>query len=124
MLQWFKGGKTNICYNSLDRHVEAGLGDKIAFFWEGNDPGVDDKLTYKELLERVCQLSNYLRDQGVKKGDAVAIYMPMLVELPIAMLACARIGAVHSVRICSFVARHCCFWHDVITLSACHHVEV
>ncbi len=70
------------------------------------------------------QLSNYLRDQGVKKGDAVAIYMPMLVELPIAMLACARIGAVHSVRICSFVARHCCFWHDVITLSACHHVEV
>jgi acetyl-CoA synthetase len=124
MLQWFKGGKTNICYNSLDRHVEAGLGDKIAFFWEGNDPGVDDKLTYKELLEHVCQLSNYLRDQGVKKGDAVAIYMPMLVELPIAMLACARIGAVHSVRICSFVARHCCFWHDVITLSVCHHVEV
>ncbi len=72
----------------------------------------------------LLQLSNYLRDQGVKKGDAVAIYMPMLVELPIAMLACARIGAVHSVRICSFVARHCCFWHDVITLSACHHVEV
>ncbi len=56
MLQWFKGGKTNICYNSLDRHVDAGLGDKIAFFWEGNDPGVDDKLTYKELLERVCQV--------------------------------------------------------------------
>ncbi|CAM6025844.1 unnamed protein product [Sphagnum balticum] len=103
-IEWFKGGKTNICYNSLDRHVEAGLGDKIAFFWEGNDPGVDDKLTYKELLERVCQLSNYLRDQGVKKGDAVAIYMPMLVELPIAMLACARIGAVHSVVFAGFSA--------------------
>lgn len=56
MLQWFKGGQTNICYNALDRHVKAGLGDKIAFFWEGNDPGVDDKLTYTQLLERVCQV--------------------------------------------------------------------
>jgi acyl-coenzyme A synthetase/AMP-(fatty) acid ligase len=72
----------------------------------------------------LLQLSNYLRDQGVKKGDAVAIYMPMLVELPIAMLACARIGAVHSVRMWSLVGRHCCFWHNVITLSVCHHVEV
>ncbi|XP_024389050.1 acetyl-coenzyme A synthetase, chloroplastic/glyoxysomal [Physcomitrium patens] len=103
-VEWFKGGQTNICYNALDRHVEAGFGDKVAFFWEGNDTGVDATLTYKEVLERVCQLANYLRSQGVKKGDAVAIYMPMLAELPIAMLACARIGAVHSVVFAGFSA--------------------
>jgi acetyl-CoA synthetase len=103
-IEWFKGGQTNICYNAIDRHVEAGLGDKIAIYWEGNDTGVDSTLTYKELLERVCQLANYLRSQGVKKGDAVAIYMPMLAELPMAMLACARIGAVHSVVFGGFSA--------------------
>uniref|UniRef100_A0A7I4BQZ6 acetate--CoA ligase n=1 Tax=Physcomitrium patens TaxID=3218 RepID=A0A7I4BQZ6_PHYPA len=103
-VEWFKGGQTNICYNAIDRHVEAGLGDKVAFYWEGNDLGVDASLTYKEVLEKVCQLANYLRSQGVKKGDAVAIYMPMLAELPIAMLACARIGAVHSVVFAGFSA--------------------
>lgn len=103
-VEWFKGGKTNICYNALDRHVQAGKGDEIAFYWEGNSPGVDGRLTYKELLERVCQLANFLKDKGVKKGDAVAIYLPMLVELPIAMLACARIGAVHSVVFAGFSA--------------------
>ncbi|KAH7332178.1 hypothetical protein KP509_20G073600 [Ceratopteris richardii] len=103
-VEWFKGGKTNICYNALDRHVHAGKGDQIAFYWEGNSPGLDASLTYNQLLQQVCQLANFLKDKGVKKGDAVAIYLPMLMELPIAMLACARIGAVHSVIFAGFSA--------------------
>ncbi|KAG0459676.1 hypothetical protein HPP92_022804 [Vanilla planifolia] len=101
-IEWFKGGKTNICHNALDRNVEAGSGDKVALYWEGNEPGQDGKLTYKELLKKVCQLANYLRHVGVRKGDAVVIYLPMLMQLPIAMLACARIGAVHSVVFAGF----------------------
>ncbi|CAA6668124.1 unnamed protein product [Spirodela intermedia] len=97
-IEWFKGATTNICYNALDRIIGRGDGNKIALYWEGNEPGHDAKLTYNELLEKVCQLANYLKDIGVKKGDAVVIYLPMLMELPIAMLACARIGAVHSVE--------------------------
>jgi len=96
-ISWFDGGVTNICYNALDRHVEAGNGDKVAFYWEGNDVGEDSKMTYSEVLESVSRLANHLRAQGVKKGDVVQVYMPMVCELPIAMLACARIGAVHSV---------------------------
>lgn len=103
-IEWFKGGLTNICYNALDRNIEAGNGEKIAIYWEGNEPGHDGYLTYNELLEKVCQLSNYLKDIGVGKGDAVVIYLPMLMELPIAMLACARIGAVHSVVFAGFSA--------------------
>ncbi|KAG9447374.1 hypothetical protein H6P81_013502 [Aristolochia fimbriata] len=103
-IEWFKSGVTNICYNSLDRNIEAGNGDKIALYWEGNDLGQDGALTYTELLAKVCQLSNYLKDVGVAKGDAVIIYLPMLMELPIAMLACARIGAVHSVVFAGFSA--------------------
>ncbi|WZY89343.1 hypothetical protein YC2023_046078 [Brassica napus] len=103
-IEWFKGGITNICYNCLDRNVEAGLGDKTAMFWEGNERDVDASLTYSQLLQQVCQLANYLKDVGVKKGDAVVIYLPMLMELPIAMLACARIGAVHSVVFAGFSA--------------------
>uniref|UniRef100_A0A803LR80 Acetyl-coenzyme A synthetase n=1 Tax=Chenopodium quinoa TaxID=63459 RepID=A0A803LR80_CHEQI len=98
-IEWFKGGITNICYNCLDRNVENGNGDKIALYWEGNDLGFDDSLTYSQLLEK---LANYLKDVGVKKGDAVIIYLPMLMELPIAMLACARIGAIHSVVFAGF----------------------
>ncbi|KAL0549399.1 hypothetical protein IC582_013881 [Cucumis melo] len=101
-IEWFKGGITNICYNCLDRNIEAGLGEKIALYWEGNEPGFDGTLTYIELLHKVCQLANFLKDNGVRKGDAVVIYMPMLMELPIAMLACARIGAVHSVVFAGF----------------------
>ncbi|AES80776.1 acetate-CoA ligase [Medicago truncatula] len=101
-IEWFKGGITNICYNCLDRNVEAGLGDKVAFYWEGNELGVDATLTYTQLLHQVCQVANYLKDIGVKKGDAVIIYLPMLMELPITMLACARIGAVHSVVFAGF----------------------
>ncbi|KAJ8752246.1 hypothetical protein K2173_003882 [Erythroxylum novogranatense] len=103
-IQWFKGGVTNICYNCVDRNVESGNADKIAIYWEGNEPGFQDSLTYSQLLQRVCQLANYLKDVGVKKGDAVIIYLPMLMELPIAMLACARIGAVHSVVFAGFSA--------------------
>ncbi|CAI0555794.1 unnamed protein product [Linum tenue] len=103
-VQWFKGGITNICYNCLDRNVDSGNGDKIAFHWEGNERGFHDSLTYTQLLSQVCQVANYLRDIGVKKGDAVVIYLPMLMELPIAMLACARIGAVHSVVFAGFSA--------------------
>ncbi|KAF7802030.1 Acetyl-coenzyme A synthetase, chloroplastic/glyoxysomal [Senna tora] len=103
-IEWFKGGITNICYNCLDRNVEAGLGNKIAIYWEGNEPGLDGTLTYAQLLDQVCQVANYLKDIGVKKGDAVIIYLPMLMELPITMLACARIGAVHSVVFAGFSA--------------------
>lgn len=159
--EWFKGGKTNIAYNCLDRHVKEGHGKQVrypvcfdrggeggprhvvvvkeghsrlawlrfearaaglsvfqappcphlthlstcppahpmqvCFYFEGNDIGRDAKMTYEEVLKEVCRVSNWLRSMGVKKGDSVAIYMPMVCELPIAMLACARIGAVHSV---------------------------
>ncbi|KAJ8478718.1 hypothetical protein OPV22_022445 [Ensete ventricosum] len=102
--EWFKGGSTNISYNALDRNIEAGNGGKVAIYWEGNEPGDDGQLTYAQLLEKVCQLANYLKHVGVRKGDAVVIYLPMLMELPIAMLACARIGAVHSVVFAGFSA--------------------
>ncbi|KAK9792268.1 hypothetical protein WJX73_005402 [Symbiochloris irregularis] len=95
--KWFRGGKTNLTYNCLDRHIERGLGDSPALLWEGNEPGTDKVLTYKQVHAAVCQLANWLKANGITKGDAVAIYLPMLPELPIAMLACARIGAVHSV---------------------------
>ncbi|KAI3436087.1 hypothetical protein D9Q98_002145 [Chlorella vulgaris] len=95
--EWFKGGKTNIAYNCLDRHVGDGHGAQPCFLFEGNDVGVDGAMSYQQVLEEVCRVANFLRSVGVKKGDSVAIYMPMVCELPIAMLACARIGAVHSV---------------------------
>lgn len=101
-IEWFKGGITNICYNTLDRNIQAGNGDKVAIFWEGNEPGQDGELTYSALLAKVCQLSNYLKNVGVRKGDTVIIYLPMLMELPISMLACARIGAMHSVVFAGF----------------------
>ncbi|KAA3478405.1 acetyl-coenzyme A synthetase, chloroplastic/glyoxysomal-like [Gossypium australe] len=101
-IEWFKGGITNVCYNCLDRNIDAGLADKIALYWESNEPGFDATLTYSQLLQRVCQLANYLKSVGVRKGDAVVVYLPMLMELPITMLACARIGAVHSVVFAGF----------------------
>jgi acetyl-CoA synthetase len=93
--KWFVGGKLNVSYNCLDRHVEAGLGERIAFHWEG-EPGDTRTLTYAGLLDEVQRFANALKDLGVRKGDRVAIYMPMIPELPIAMLACTRIGAAHS----------------------------
>jgi len=103
-VEWFKGGETNICYNAVDRHVAAGHGAQPALIFEGNDVDREKTMTYAELQEEVCRLANWLKANGVKKGDCVAIYMPMLLELPIAMLACARIGAVHSVVFGGFSA--------------------
>ncbi|HEC10413.1 MAG TPA: acetate--CoA ligase [Acidimicrobiales bacterium] len=94
--KWFVGGKLNVSYNCLDRHVEAGRGDKVAYHWEG-EPGDTRTITYAELLSEVSRFANSLKSLGVNRGDRVAIYMPMIPELPVAMLACARIGAVHSV---------------------------
>jgi|SRR5665811_537415 len=101
--KWFSGGKLNVSYNCLDRHVEAGNGDRIAYYWEG-EPGDKVQVTYNELLTEVCKAANALKELGVKRGDRIAIYMPMILELPIAMLACARIGAVHSVVFGGFSA--------------------
>jgi acetyl-CoA synthetase len=95
-IKWFEGGKLNVAYNCIDRHL-ADRGDQTAFIWEGDDPGVDKKITYHELHEQVSRLGNALKARGVKKGDRVCIYMPMIPEAAYAMLACARIGAVHSV---------------------------
>ncbi|HUL85051.1 MAG TPA: acetate--CoA ligase [Actinomycetota bacterium] len=100
---WFAGGSLNASYNCLDRHVENGGGDKVAYHWEG-EPGDTRTITYAELLEDVCRLANALRSLGVGKGDRVNIYLGMVPELPIAMLACARIGAPHSVVFGGFSA--------------------
>jgi acetyl-CoA synthetase len=101
--KWFIGGRLNISVNCLDRHVNSGLGDRVAYYWEG-EPGDTRVITYAGLLEEVCRLTNALRQLGVQKGDRVAIYMPMIPELPVAMLACARIGAPHSVVFGGFSA--------------------
>ena len=93
-IKWFEGGELNASYNCLDRHVEAGKGDKAAIVFEG-DPGDTRTYTYKELLDEVSRFANVLKKHGVKKGDRVALYLPMIAELPIVMLACARIGAIH-----------------------------
>jgi acetyl-CoA synthetase len=102
-LEWFRGGKTNLTYNCLDRHL-ATRGDQTALLWEGNEPGEDRRITYRELHEAVGKCANVLRAKGVQKGDRVSIYMPMIPELAIAMLACARIGAIHSVVFGGFSA--------------------
>jgi len=95
-IKWFEDGTLNACYNCVDRHL-AKRGYRTAILWEGDDPKVDKKLTYKELHAEVCKFANVLKARGVKKGDRVTIYMPMIVETAISMLACARIGAIHSV---------------------------
>ncbi len=96
-IEWFSGGKLNASYNCIDRHIEDGHGEKTAIIWEGNDPNQSRKFSYNELLKEVSKFSNALKELGVKKGDRVCIYMQMVPELAIAVLACARIGAVHSV---------------------------
>ncbi len=102
--KWFEGGQINVSYNCLDRHVEQGRGDRIAYYWEGEPEGDRKTITYKELLDEVCKAANALKQLGVKRGDRVAIYMPMILELPIAMLACTRIGAPHNVVFGGFSA--------------------
>ena len=96
-IDWFQGGKTNICYNALDKHVAEGHGDDVAVLWEGNSPEEQSRHTYAEMLDSVKKFANVLKKKGVGKGDTVTLYMPMVVELAVACLACARIGAVHSV---------------------------
>jgi len=95
-IAWFEDGITNVAYNCIDRHL-AKRADQVAIIWEGDDPGVSKKITYRELHGEVCRFANVLRLHGVKKGDAVTIYLPMIPEAAYAMLACARIGAVHSI---------------------------
>ena len=95
-IAWFSGGELNVSINCIDRHLPA-RADQTAIIWEGDDPTDDAHITYQQLYERVCQLANGLRERGVKKGDRVCIYMPMIPEAAYAMLACARIGAIHSV---------------------------
>ena len=102
-IKYFEGGKTSIVYNCIDRHLDT-RGDQTAIIWEGNEPHEDARITYRELHEQVCKFSNVLKSRGVKKGDRVSIYMPMIPELAIAMLACARIGAIHSIVFGGFSA--------------------
>jgi acetyl-CoA synthetase len=118
--KWFVGGQLNVAYNCLDRHVEAGLGDRVAYYFEG-EPGDTRVITYSGLTDMVCQAANMLIELGVKAGDRVAIYMPMIPETIVAMLACARIGAPHTVVFGGFSADalktriHDCDAHVVIT---------
>jgi acetyl-CoA synthetase len=102
-LNWYMGGKLNVSYNCLDRHLEK-RGDQVAIIFEGNEPTVDKKFTYKELHELVCKFANVMKAHGVKRGDRVTIYLPMIPELAIAMLACTRIGAMHSIVFGGFSA--------------------
>ncbi len=95
-IKWFEDGVTNVAYNCIDRHLKK-RGNQTAIIWEGDNPYDDKKITYNELYEQVCRLSNVMKSNGVKKGDRVTIYMPMIPEAAYAMLACARIGAVHSI---------------------------
>lgn len=104
-----EGAKTNICYNVVDRLVsEKNLGDKVAFYWEGNAPDHHLSITYQQLLSQVCRCANVLKQMGVRKGDRVSIYLPMIPELVYTMLACARIGAVHSIVFAGFSSESLC----------------
>ena len=94
--RWFTGGTLNVSYNCLDRHVAAGLGDRVAFHWEG-EPGDKRTISYADLPSEVECFANVLKSLGVRRGDVVAIYMPLIPELPVAMLACTRVGAAHSI---------------------------
>jgi acetyl-CoA synthetase len=102
-IRWFQDGKLNVSSNCLDRHLKT-RGDKTAIIWEGDDPQRAEYISYRELYERVCQCANALKSLGVEKGDRVTIYLPMIPEMTVAMLACARIGAVHSVVFAGFSA--------------------
>ncbi len=95
-IEWFKGAKLNVSYNCLDRHLQT-RGDQTAIIWESDDPAIDRKISYRELYAQVCKFSNVLLNRGVKKGDRISIYMPMVPQAAVAMLACTRIGAVHSI---------------------------
>src|SRR5690349_3542719 len=102
--KWFLGGTLNVCFNCVDRHVEAGKGDKVAFHWEGEPVGEQRAITYADLQRDVVRFANALKKLGVKRGTPVAIYMGMVPELPVAMLACTRLGAPHTVVFGGFSA--------------------
>ncbi len=102
-IRWFEGGKLNVSVNCIDRHLET-RGDQVAIIWEGDNPAHDKKITYRQLHEDVCKFANVLKTQGVKKGDRVCIYLPMISEAATVMLACTRIGAVHSIVFGGFSA--------------------
>jgi acetyl-CoA synthetase len=115
-IRWFEGGRLNVSQNCLDRHVAAGHGDRTAIVWEGDDSKESRRLTYRELLADVSRFANVLMAHGVSKGDRVCIYMPMVPEIAVAMLACARLGAVHSVVFGGFSAQS---MHDRILDAQC-----
>ena len=115
-IKWFEGATLNACYNCLDRHVEAGHADETAIIWEGNDPSEDKTFSFNELLVEVKKFANVLKAQGIEKGDRVCIYLQMVPELAIAMLACARIGAIHSIVFGAFSAESL---RDRINDSSC-----
>jgi len=117
-IRWFEGGKLNVSVNCLDRHL-AERADQVAIIWEGDNPNQDKKITYKDLHREVCKFANVLKTQGVKKGDHVCIYLPMIVEAAVAMLACTRIGAVHSVVFGGFSAESL---KDRILDGDCHYL--
>jgi acetyl-CoA synthetase len=100
-IKWYEDGQLNVCYNCVDRHLPQ-RSNQVAIIWEADDPAVDKKITYRELYDKVCRLANVLKSMGVKKGDRVTIYLPMIPEAAYAMLACARIGAIHSVVFAGF----------------------
>ncbi len=117
-IRWFEGGELNVSYNCLDRHL-ATRGDQTAIIWESDDPAQDKKISYRELHREVCKFANVLKSQGVKKGDRVCIYLPMIVEAAVVTLACARIGAVHSIVFGGFSAESL---RDRIQNADCHTV--
>ena len=100
-IRWFEGATLNVSDNCLDRHL-AGRGEQVAIIWEGDDPNESRRITYRELHREVCQFANVLKAQGVQKGDRVSLYLPMIPEAAVAMLACTRIGAIHSVVFAGF----------------------
>ena len=117
-IRWFEGGTLNVSVNCIDRHLES-RGDQVAIIWEGDDPSQDSKITYRQLHKEVCKFANVLISQGVKKGDRVCIYLPMISEAATVMLACTRIGAVHSIVFGGFSAEAL---KDRIVDSDCHYV--
>ena len=119
-IKWYEDGTLNVCANCVDRHV-ATKGDQTAIIWEGDDPDEDAHITYNQLYEHVCKFANVLKANGVKKGDRVTIYMPMMPEAAYAMLACARIGAVHSIVFGGFLAGRACRPHHRLQVDLRHH---
>src|SRR5512139_204668 len=103
-VRWFEGGKLNVSYNCLDRHLNTPVADKVAYYFEGDSPDSTRVITYKQLWEEVTKFANVLKKKGVKKGDRVVIYLPMIPSLPVAMLACSRIGAIHCIVFGGFSA--------------------